>query len=95
MSRHPLIPFVFLACIATLSACGGDSSSANSVVLFRTLNNEQPLVIAHRGASGYLPEETLEAYARAIDLGADVVEPDLMIDVWRAGPSIGAAEGLC
>lgn len=24
-----------------------------------------------------------------------VVEPDLMIDVWRAGPSIGAAEGLC
>jgi glycerophosphoryl diester phosphodiesterase len=37
-----------------------------------------PLVIAHRGASGYLPEHTLEAYALAIELGADYVEPDLV-----------------
>lgn len=43
-----------------------------------TLNGEAPLVIAHRGASGYLPEHTLEAYALAIDQGADVVEPDLV-----------------
>ena len=61
----------------TLSACCGDSS-ANSVLPFRTTNNEQPLVAAHRGASGYLPEHTLEAYARAIEMGADVVEPDLV-----------------
>jgi glycerophosphoryl diester phosphodiesterase len=33
--------------------------------------------VAHRGASGYLPEETLEAYTRAIELGADVIEMDL------------------
>jgi glycerophosphoryl diester phosphodiesterase len=38
----------------------------------------KPLVIAHRGASGYLPEHTLEAYARAIVLGADFIEPDLV-----------------
>ena len=38
----------------------------------------QPLVIAHRGASGYLPEHTLEAYARAIAMGADFIEPDLV-----------------
>lgn len=37
-----------------------------------------PLVIGHRGASGYLPEHTLEAYALAIELGADYVEPDLV-----------------
>jgi glycerophosphoryl diester phosphodiesterase len=37
-----------------------------------------PLVIAHRGASGYLPEHTLAAYELAIDLGADYVEPDLV-----------------
>ena len=37
-----------------------------------------PLVIAHRGASGYLPEHTLEAYALAIDLGADFIECDLV-----------------
>lgn len=43
-----------------------------------TLDGKPPLVIAHRGASGYLPEHTLAAYALAIDQGADVVEPDLV-----------------
>ena len=37
-----------------------------------------PLVIAHRGASGYRPEHTLAAYALAIRLGADYIEPDLV-----------------
>ena len=37
-----------------------------------------PLVIGHRGASGYRPEHTLEAYRLAIDLGADYIEPDLV-----------------
>ena len=37
-----------------------------------------PLVIAHRGASGYLPDHTLEAYALAIDQGADYIETDLV-----------------
>ncbi|MBD3647010.1 MAG: PQQ-binding-like beta-propeller repeat protein, partial [Pseudomonadales bacterium] len=40
---------------------------------------EEPIVIAHRGASGYLPEHTLAAYERAIELGADYIEPDLVI----------------
>ncbi|KNZ31606.1 MAG: glycerophosphodiester phosphodiesterase [Methylibium sp. NZG] len=39
---------------------------------------DAPLVIGHRGASGYLPEHTLEAYALAIELGADFIEPDLV-----------------
>jgi glycerophosphoryl diester phosphodiesterase len=43
-----------------------------------TLDGNPPLVIAHRGASGQLPEQTLEAYARAIELGADVIEMDLV-----------------
>ena len=37
------------------------------------------LVIGHRGASALRPEHTLEAYARAIDDGADAIEPDLVI----------------
>jgi glycerophosphoryl diester phosphodiesterase len=37
-----------------------------------------PIVIAHRGASGYRPEHTLEAYELAIEQGADFVEPDLV-----------------
>lgn len=38
-----------------------------------------PLVIAHRGASGYLPEHTLEAKAYAHALGADFLEQDLVL----------------
>jgi glycerophosphoryl diester phosphodiesterase len=37
------------------------------------------LVIAHRGASGYRPEHTLEAYRLAIEQGADYIEPDLVM----------------
>jgi len=38
-----------------------------------------PFVIAHRGASGYVPEHTLAGYFIAIQQGADYVEPDLVI----------------
>jgi glycerophosphoryl diester phosphodiesterase len=38
-----------------------------------------PLVIGHRGTAGYLPEHTLEGYALAVELGADYIEPDLVI----------------
>lgn len=37
-----------------------------------------PTVIGHRGASGYRPEHTLGSYQLALDLGADVVEQDLV-----------------
>jgi glycerophosphoryl diester phosphodiesterase len=37
-----------------------------------------PLVIGHRGSSGYLPEHTLQGYRLAIKLGADYIEPDLV-----------------
>jgi len=39
----------------------------------------RPLVIAHRGASGYLPEHSLEAYSLAYGLGADFLEPDVVL----------------
>lgn len=37
------------------------------------------IVIAHRGASGERPEHTLESYQRAIEEGADYIEPDLVV----------------
>ncbi len=40
---------------------------------------ERPIVIAHRGASGYLPEHTMEAYKLAVQMGADFIEPDLFM----------------
>jgi glycerophosphoryl diester phosphodiesterase len=47
-------------------------------VKLNTLNGQAPLVIGHRGASGELPEHTLEAYKLAIERGADFIEPDLV-----------------
>ncbi|MBS0386368.1 MAG: glycerophosphodiester phosphodiesterase [Proteobacteria bacterium] len=38
-----------------------------------------PLVIGHRGASGERPEHTMSAYLRAIEQGADAIEPDVVM----------------
>lgn len=38
----------------------------------------RPIIIGHRGASGYRPEHTWPAYELAITLGADALEPDLV-----------------
>jgi glycerophosphoryl diester phosphodiesterase len=43
------------------------------------LASAQPVVIAHRGASGYLPEHTLEAKAMAHAMGADFIEQDIVL----------------
>ena len=41
--------------------------------------HDEPLVIGHRGASGYRPEHTLASYELAVQQGADYIEPDLVI----------------
>jgi glycerophosphoryl diester phosphodiesterase len=46
-----------------LAACANPPTTA-----LKTLDGNPPLVAAHRGASGYLPEETIEAYVKAIEL---------------------------
>ncbi len=69
--RHALLAI----CGATLvlAACGGSDDG------YKTLDGNQPLVIGHRGAAGFLPEHTLEGYKLAIDQGADFIEPDLVM----------------
>jgi glycerophosphoryl diester phosphodiesterase len=57
-----------------LASCGGSNETR-----FETLSGKAPLVIGHRGASGLLPEHTLEAYRLAIEQGADFIEPDLVL----------------
>ncbi len=58
--------------LAALAGCG---STENPLP---TLDGKAPMVVAHRGASGALPEETVEAYAKAIQMGADAIEPDVI-----------------
>jgi len=42
----------------------------------RTLPSTRPLVIAHRGASGVLPEHSVESFKRALSDGADILHCD-------------------
>ncbi len=53
-------------------------SGAVAIANMENNKRETPLVIAHRGASGYRPEHTLAAYELAIRQGADFIEPDLV-----------------
>lgn len=58
------------------------------------LVHRAPIVIGHRGAAGYRPEHTLASYELAARLGADYLEPDLVVTrdgvlVCRHDPEIG------
>ena len=62
-----------------LVAClGGTLASTTSAQDLRPLPTDKPLVIGHRGASALRPEHTLASYAKAIQDGADFIEPDLV-----------------
>ncbi|MGL6071292.1 glycerophosphodiester phosphodiesterase [Craterilacuibacter sp.] len=69
------LPALLSGLMATMLTVPAQAAKAPD---YPTLSGKAPLVIAHRGASGYLPEHTLEAYARAVELGADYFEPDLV-----------------
>lgn len=69
------LPLMLAGC-DTLAAA---TASGSGGWPYPTLGQKAPLVIAHRGASGALPEHTLEAYHRALNDGADCIEPDLVM----------------
>jgi len=88
---------VFLS--AFLGGCGDGGSprppATTTPEPWKTLHGEAPLVTGHRGASGYLPEHTLESYTLAIEQGADFIEPDLVATkdghlIARHEPEIGS-----
>jgi glycerophosphoryl diester phosphodiesterase len=56
-------------CALSLTGCGEDKKPEEPA---------KPLVIGHRGASALRPEHTLASYKKAIEDGADVIEPDLV-----------------
>lgn len=63
--------FLLPLSLLSVTLCSGVAAAADSCAT-------PPLVIAHRGASGHLPEHTLEAYMLAMRMGADFIEPDLV-----------------
>lgn len=67
-----------------LVVCAQSTSYAEAQNTVHTENADSTqysnkMIIAHRGASGYLPEHTLEAYSLAYAMGADVIEADVNI----------------
>jgi len=69
-----ILTLVLIAAVVATSLAGGDGTR----LTFRPAAEGEPLVIAHRGASGYRPEHTLAAYELGARMGADFVEPDLV-----------------
>jgi glycerophosphoryl diester phosphodiesterase len=65
------------AALAGLAGCS--QSPAENTYVWQTLTGAPTRVIAHRGANGELPEHTIEAYTLAIEQGADIIEPDLVL----------------
>ena len=43
------------------------------------MDQEKTKVWAHRGASGYAPENTLDAFRKAVEMGADGIELDVQM----------------
>lgn len=50
-----------------------------SLALLELVQSHKTLVIGHRGASGYIPEHTLEAKVAAMLMGADYIEQDVVL----------------
>ena len=67
---------VLAACTPNMPAASPDRSSPPAP---RPAAGTGPLVIGHRGASGYAPEHTLAAYDLAVEMGADFIEQDLQM----------------
>ena len=55
------------------------SSVESSSTTSSPSRSTRPLVIAHRGACGVLPEHTVSAYERAVADGADAIECDVTL----------------
>lgn len=67
---NPFLLGLFGVLVFGMGACGSRSALST---------HGRCLVIAHRGASAYLPEHTLESYALAYGQGADMIEPDVVL----------------
>jgi len=79
ISRRPTALLLAAALLVlALSQVAGASRGQEQVDKGGKPERRLPLVIGHRGASGYRPEHTLASYRLAIEMGADYIEPDLV-----------------
>jgi glycerophosphoryl diester phosphodiesterase len=77
LSRRLVAGGLALAAVGSVVAALTTSSGA-TVAPEHQQAGRVPIVIAHRGASAYRPEESAHAYELAIEMGADYIEPDIV-----------------
>src|SRR5919109_1744639 len=77
ITRRPTA-LLLTAGLLVLAATQVAGATAGQRQVDRGDRHRLPLVIGHRGASGYRPEHTLASYRLAIEMGADYIEPDLV-----------------
>ncbi len=65
---------LLICAVLALSACSSGTASEGKSAMAK-----DPIIIAHRGASGERPEHTIASYTLAIEQGADYIEPDLVL----------------
>lgn len=74
-SYLPVFGILVLAALLAACSSGGGGGGGARALLFPSAH--ELLVVAHRGASGYAPENTMPAFQKALDLGADMIETDV------------------
>lgn len=62
-----------------LTGCNDNNDNIQQPSVINPVPTKKAIVYGHRGAAGYLPDHTLEGYKKGIELGADYVEPDLVM----------------
>jgi glycerophosphoryl diester phosphodiesterase len=88
---------LMLLSIVAIGALMAPLAEAKKKKRHKPPRENSPLVIGHRGASGFVPEHTLQSYRLAIRLGADYIEPDLVatkdgVLIARHEPIIGDSD---
>ncbi|MFA6575913.1 MAG: glycerophosphodiester phosphodiesterase family protein, partial [Nocardioides sp.] len=76
--RPALLLLAFTGLVGPALVSAPVAAGASDYYARQSQRQADPIVIGHRGASGYRPEHTLASYRLAIRLGADYVEPDLV-----------------
>ena len=92
-------PLALFVAVAAALATQASQAAPATTPAWHTLDGQAPIVIGHRGASGYRPEHTLASYDLAIQMGANYIEPDLVMTqdgvlVARHEPTIGATTNV-
>jgi glycerophosphoryl diester phosphodiesterase len=79
LQQRLALALIMTAVLALLLVPGGaGAASGGAAVAGHGKHATLPIVIGHRGASGYRPEHTLASYQLATEMGADYIEPDLV-----------------